>query len=159
MPSAKRQVRGVDVEETSRLKGVINTIARGFIEGSSSLARKRYMRKINNVNLEGSGIPRKTTHGHQGRGDQLRYEKNANSPDRNTTPPLMKFSSECIDTRAYVDRLTTFGEDKSIWTISIRYLVVTIGTSYNILISRPTLDTLGTIVSMPHLVMKFPSSD
>ncbi|RDX77022.1 hypothetical protein CR513_42916, partial [Mucuna pruriens] len=43
--------------------------------------------------------------------------------------------------------------------ISVRYLVVEADTSYNVLISRPTLNTLGAIVSTPHLVKKFPSSD
>lgn len=31
-------------------------------------------------------------------------------------------------------------------------------TSYNILIGRPSLNTLGAIVSTPHLTMKFPSN-
>ncbi|RDX66533.1 hypothetical protein CR513_54684, partial [Mucuna pruriens] len=36
---------------------------------------------------------------------------------------------------------------------------VKVDTSYNILIDRPTLNTLGAIVFTPHLVMKFPYSD
>ncbi|RDX86989.1 hypothetical protein CR513_31592, partial [Mucuna pruriens] len=39
-----------------------------------------------------------------------------------------------------------------------KFLVVTVETSYNILIDWPTLNTLKAIVSMLHLVMKFPSS-
>jgi len=42
-------------------------------------------------------------------------------------------------------------------TMHIRYLVVDVNTSHNILLGRPFLNHLGAIVSTPHLIMKFPS--
>jgi len=40
----------------------------------------------------------------------------------------------------------------------IRYLVVDAHTSYNKLLGRPFLNSLGAIVSPPHLALKFPSA-
>ena len=42
-------------------------------------------------------------------------------------------------------------------TIPIRFLIVDAPTSYNVLLGRPSLNTLGAVVSTPHLAMKFPS--
>lgn len=39
-------------------------------------------------------------------------------------------------------------------TIKIKYVV---GTSYDVLLEWPTLNTLSVVVSTPHLAMKFPS--
>ncbi|RDX67543.1 hypothetical protein CR513_53566, partial [Mucuna pruriens] len=72
---------------------------------------------------------------------------------------LVGFSGERVDTQEYFNLLTTFKDDKTTRMIFVQYLVVAVETSYNILISRPTLNTLGAIISTPHLVMKFPSSD
>ncbi|RDX58632.1 hypothetical protein CR513_62030, partial [Mucuna pruriens] len=59
----------------------------------------------------------------------------------------------------YNDLITTFGDPRALHTISIHYLVVEIDTSYNVLIGHAALNTLGAIVSTPHLVMKFLSSN
>ncbi|RDX63658.1 hypothetical protein CR513_57887, partial [Mucuna pruriens] len=72
---------------------------------------------------------------------------------------LVGFLSERVDTRGYIDLLTTFNNEKTMRTIFVRYLVIIVETSDNILISRPMLNALGTIVSMPHLVMKFSFSN
>ncbi|RDX68477.1 hypothetical protein CR513_52531, partial [Mucuna pruriens] len=69
------------------------------------------------------------------------------------------FLAERIDTRGYIDLLITFGDPRALWSISVHYLVVEVDTSYNVLINRPTLNTLGGIVSTPHLVMNFSSSN
>jgi len=42
-------------------------------------------------------------------------------------------------------------------TIHIRFLIIDAPTSYNVLLGRPSLNTLGAVVSTPHLAMKFPS--
>ncbi|XP_027905727.1 uncharacterized protein LOC114165268 [Vigna unguiculata] len=42
--------------------------------------------------------------------------------------------------------------------VKIRYLIVDAHTSYNILLGRPSLNTLGAVVSTYHLAMKFPSA-
>jgi len=43
----------------------------------------------------------------------------------------------------------------------MRFLIVDAPKSYNVLLSRPSLNTLGIVVSTPHLAMKFssPSGD
>jgi len=71
---------------------------------------------------------------------------------------IVGFSGERVSTRGYIDLYTKFGEGKTgSKTIQIRYLLVKANTSYNILLGRPSLNQLGTIVSTPHLAMKFPS--
>jgi len=40
----------------------------------------------------------------------------------------------------------------------MRFLVVEAHTSYNVLLGRPFLNTLGVVVSTPHLAMKLPSA-
>jgi len=42
-------------------------------------------------------------------------------------------------------------------TIPIRFLVINMPTSYNVLLGQPSLNTLGAVISTPHLAMKFPS--
>ncbi|RDX88423.1 hypothetical protein CR513_29981, partial [Mucuna pruriens] len=58
---------------------------------------------------------------------------------------LVGFSGERVDTHECIDLLTTFGDLGE--------------TSYNILIDRSTLNTLGATIFTLHLVMTFPSSD
>jgi len=41
--------------------------------------------------------------------------------------------------------------------IPVCFLVIEAPTSYNVLLGHPSLNTLGVVVSTPHLVMKFPS--
>ncbi|RDX93494.1 hypothetical protein CR513_24245, partial [Mucuna pruriens] len=72
---------------------------------------------------------------------------------------LIGFSDERVDTRGYVDLLTTFDDQNAMRTISIRYLVVNTETSYNTLIGRPTLNALAAIVSTPHLVVTIKTSE
>jgi len=71
--------------------------------------------------------------------------------------PIYGFSRERVLTKGYIDLHTTFGEGRQVKTIPICYLVVDAHTSYNILLGRPSINTLGAIVSTPHLAMKFPS--
>ena len=55
-----------------------------------------------------------------------------------------------------MDLHTTFGEGRQTKTIPICYLVVDGNTFYNMLLGRPSLNSLGAIVSTPHLA--FPST-
>ena len=70
---------------------------------------------------------------------------------------VVGFSGERVGTKGYIKLYTTFGEEKSYKTIMIWYLVIGANTSYNILLGRPSINRLMTIVSTPHLAMKFPS--
>lgn len=58
----------------------------------------------------------------------------------------------------HINLLTTFGDKKGSKTIMIRYLLVIVFTSYNILFGWPTFNELGDIISTPHLTMKFLST-
>jgi len=68
------------------------------------------------------------------------------------------FSRERMCTRGYIDPHTMFREGNQMKTIPVRFLVVEAHTSYNVLLGRPSLNTLREVVSTPHLAMKFPST-
>jgi len=57
---------------------------------------------------------------------------------------VVGFSGERVGTKGYIELYTTFGQEKN-------------NTSYNILLGRPSINRLMTIVSTPHLTMKFHS--
>jgi len=71
--------------------------------------------------------------------------------------PIYGFSGEQVSTCGYIDLHTVFHEGTQTKTIPIRFFIVDAPTSYNILLGRPSLNTLGVVVSNPHLAMKFPS--
>jgi len=73
------------------------------------------------------------------------------------TEPIYGFSGEKVSTRGYIDLHTVFRDGTQTKTIPIRFLLVNAPTSYNVLLGRPSLNTLDAIVSTPHLAMKFPS--
>ncbi|XP_027916049.1 uncharacterized protein LOC114175492 [Vigna unguiculata] len=70
---------------------------------------------------------------------------------------LVGFSSEQVEVRGYVDLRTTFSDEHAAKTIVIKYIVVNALSSYNMLLGRPSLNKLGTVVSTTHLKMKFPA--
>ena len=71
--------------------------------------------------------------------------------------PIYGFSGEKVSIRGYIDLHTVFRDGTQTKTIPICFLVVDTPTSYNVLLGRPSLNTLGVVVSTPHLAMKFPS--
>jgi len=71
--------------------------------------------------------------------------------------PIYGFSGEKVSTRGYIDLHTVVRDGAQTKTIPICFLVVDAPTSYNVLLGRPSLNTLGAVVSTPHLTMKFPS--
>ena len=71
--------------------------------------------------------------------------------------PIYDFSGEQVSTRGYIDLHTVFREGTQTKTIPIRFLIADAPTSYNILLGRPSLNTLGAVVSTPHLAKKFPA--
>jgi len=81
-------------------------------------------------------------------------------PDTAMVPydePIYCFSGEQVFTRGYIDLHTVFRDGAQTKTVPIRFLIVDAPTSYNVLLGRPSLNTLGAVVSTPHLAMKFPS--
>ena len=73
--------------------------------------------------------------------------------------PLLSFASERVETRGYVDLISTFGQGQLSKSITIRYSLIDADSSYFALIGRKTLNELGVIISMPHLKIKFPTPD
>jgi len=71
--------------------------------------------------------------------------------------PIYGFSGEQVSTRGYTNLHTVFRDGPQTKTVPIRFLIVDAPTSYNVLLGRPSLNTLGAVVSTPHLAMKFPS--
>jgi len=63
--------------------------------------------------------------------------------------PIYGFSGEQVSIRGYIDLHTVFHEGTQTKTIAIRFLIVDAPTSYNILLGRPSLNTLGVVVSTP----------
>ena len=70
--------------------------------------------------------------------------------------PIYGFSRERVCTRRYIDLHKVYHEGNQTKNIHVRFLVVEAHTSYIVLLGRPSLNTLGAVVSTFHLAMKFP---
>jgi len=58
---------------------------------------------------------------------------------------IVGFSGERVDTKGYIDLHIMFGEPgRGQRTLSVRYIMVDVNTSYNALLGRPSLNKLGT---------------
>jgi len=66
--------------------------------------------------------------------------------------PLLGFVQERVHTNVYLDLLTTFETSKAYRIVMVRYLLVEVNTSYNILIG---LNKLEVVVSTPYMGIKF----
>ncbi|XP_027915113.1 uncharacterized protein LOC114174472 [Vigna unguiculata] len=73
--------------------------------------------------------------------------------------PIYDFFGEVL-TRGYIDLHTVFREGSQTKTIPIYFLVVEASTSYNVLLGRPSLNTLGTVlpVLQTHSIERQPDS-
>ena len=71
--------------------------------------------------------------------------------------PLLGFSRERVETKGYVDLMTTFGQGQLSRSFTVMYLIIDVDTFYFALIGNKTLNKLEAIVSTPHLKMKFPT--
>jgi len=71
--------------------------------------------------------------------------------------PIYGFSGKKVSTHGFIDLHIVFRDDAQTKTIPIRFLVVDVPTSYNVLLGRLSLNTIGVVVSTPHLAMKFPA--
>jgi len=72
--------------------------------------------------------------------------------------PIYGFSEEKVSTRGYIDLHNVFHDNNQTKTIPICFLFLDASTSYNVHLGRSPLNSLGVVVSTPHLALKFPSS-
>ncbi|RDY04646.1 hypothetical protein CR513_11610, partial [Mucuna pruriens] len=68
---------------------------------------------------------------------------------------FIEFSGEQVEIHGYIEIKTKFGMAKDAKTILVKYTVVNVGMSYNVILERLALNKLRTIVSTPHLCMKY----
>jgi hypothetical protein len=70
---------------------------------------------------------------------------------------LVGFAGEQAEDMGHITLLTTFGDKESAKTIKVQYLVIrTLCASYNIIIGRPAINTLGAAMSTLYLAIKYP---
>ncbi|XP_027913845.1 uncharacterized protein LOC114173563 [Vigna unguiculata] len=158
------------------LRGYIN-IAEG---GSSSSARKRYVRALKSVHLEEKKVRSMPPITFTDKGFKapnldhddpmvifievaeygIRKVLRMNLSEDLIVPyneQIIGFSGERVDTRGYLDLRTRIGSRKDGREVRVRFLLVEANTSYNVLLGRPCLNAFGAIVSTLRLAMKFPS--
>ncbi|WOL20688.1 hypothetical protein Cni_G29493 [Canna indica] len=71
---------------------------------------------------------------------------------------LIGFSGERVVVRGALWLRTIFDSRPKAKTIDVQYLVINIPSLYHMILGQPFLNTLGAVVSTPHLAVKFPVS-
>ena len=89
------------------------------------------------------------------------FEKLQLSPDqlRPYGGCLYSFAGDQVEVRGYIELRTTFTDGAASRTEKIRYLVVNVPSTYNILLGRPTLNGIGAVLSTRHMKVKLPSME
>jgi len=72
---------------------------------------------------------------------------------------LVGFSGHPIHVHDYQETRTTFGEGDRAKTINIRYIVVNVPSSYNVLLGILMINKLGDLMSSVHIKVKYHSND
>ncbi|GKV12104.1 hypothetical protein SLEP1_g23299, partial [Rubroshorea leprosula] len=70
--------------------------------------------------------------------------------------PIYGFNNQPVPVEGVLRLNVTFGSRRTYVTPSVRFLVVKMPSSFNLVIGRPTLTEIRAIVSQSHLCMKFP---
>ena len=68
---------------------------------------------------------------------------------------LLGFSIKWVNVLGVVELRTFFGTEPNIKTIGVGYLVINFRAPCHMILGRPFLNTLGAVVSTPHLALKF----
>ncbi|GKV04476.1 hypothetical protein SLEP1_g16631 [Rubroshorea leprosula] len=71
--------------------------------------------------------------------------------------PIYGFNNQPVPVEGVLTLHVAFGSGRTYVTPSVRFLVVKMASSFNIVIGRPTLTEIRAIVSQSHLCMKFPT--
>jgi len=69
---------------------------------------------------------------------------------------LYGFAGDQVEVCKHLELRTTFTDGNASRMESIRYLVVNASFAYNMLLGRPTLNSLGALSSTRHMKMKLP---
>ncbi|GKV49801.1 hypothetical protein SLEP1_g56532 [Rubroshorea leprosula] len=71
--------------------------------------------------------------------------------------PIYGFNNQSVPVEGVLTMNVAFGSGRSYVTPSVRFLVVKMASSFNVVIGRPTLTEIRAVVSQSHLCMKFPT--
>ncbi|GKV49152.1 hypothetical protein SLEP1_g55918 [Rubroshorea leprosula] len=71
--------------------------------------------------------------------------------------PIYGFNNQPVPVEGVLTLHVAFGSGRTYVTPSVRFLVVKMALSFNIVIGRPTLTKIRAVVSQSHLCMKFPT--
>ncbi|GKV05528.1 hypothetical protein SLEP1_g17529 [Rubroshorea leprosula] len=71
--------------------------------------------------------------------------------------PIYGFNNQPITVEGVLTLHVAFGSGRTYVTPSVRFLVVKMASSFNIVIGRPTLTEIRAVISQSHLCMKFPT--
>ncbi|GKV01720.1 hypothetical protein SLEP1_g14261 [Rubroshorea leprosula] len=71
--------------------------------------------------------------------------------------PIYGFNNQPILVEGVLTMNVAFGSGRNHVTLSVRFLVVKMASSFNVVIGRPTLTEIRAVVSQSHLCMKFPT--
>ncbi|GKV07083.1 hypothetical protein SLEP1_g18889 [Rubroshorea leprosula] len=71
--------------------------------------------------------------------------------------PIYGFNNQHVPVEGILTLHVAFGSGRTYVTLSVRFLVVKMASSFNIVIGRPTLTEIRAVVSQSHLCMKFPT--
>ncbi|GKV36001.1 hypothetical protein SLEP1_g44187 [Rubroshorea leprosula] len=71
--------------------------------------------------------------------------------------PIYGFNNQPVPIEGVLTMNVAFGSGRSYVTPSVRFLVVKMASSFNVVIGRPTLTEIRAVVSQSHLCMKFPT--
>ncbi|GKV15370.1 hypothetical protein SLEP1_g26164 [Rubroshorea leprosula] len=71
--------------------------------------------------------------------------------------PIYGFNNQPVPVEGVLTMNVAFGSGRSYVTPSVRFLVVKMASSFNVVIGRPTLTEIQAVVSQSHLCMKFPT--
>lgn len=74
--------------------------------------------------------------------------------------PLFGFVSERVSMKGPIELLMRFNTKKDEYIdVIVKYMVIHVSTSYNILLGQLSINAIGAIVFAPHLTMKLPMDD
>ncbi|GKV49888.1 hypothetical protein SLEP1_g56612 [Rubroshorea leprosula] len=71
--------------------------------------------------------------------------------------PIYGFNNQPVPVEGVLTLHVAFGSGRTYVTPSVRFLVVKMASSFNVVIGRPTLTEIRAVVSQSHLCMKFPT--